>query len=328
MLWARKARRFERWINLFGVIGGSLLLGVGSGLGGDLVPTSGGLTIKGLVIVLGAILALVGNVLLLAMREEAADLLDRAAALEATAQSFLDERTGLLARLDAMATLDRKRLALIDANRVMRETLEQALLVEAADVPGTAHVMLTAALPFLTVSIGFDPDEEWSISIFQVQGTDKDAILHRIACARADRLAEQRQPRSWRRHEGFVGEAWARDRPMIIEDSSDPKVAEAYPVPDDLRRSYDATRYRSMAAIPVRLGDPATVWGVIAASTNRPGRFRRAPEDREAQAVDTVRLIARMSGLMAAAFARTPSSGGDQPQGMLARVRTRLLGTD
>jgi hypothetical protein len=49
-------------------------------------------------------------------------------------------------------------------------------------------------------------------------------------------------------------------------------------VPEDKQRNYDAVRYRSMAAIPVRLGDPAEIWGVVAASTNVPDRFRRDPE--------------------------------------------------
>ena len=322
MRWARKARRFERWINLAGVIGGSLLLGFGSGMSGDLVPATGGLTIKGIVIVLGAFLALVGNVLLLALREEAADVLGRADALENMAQGFLDERDGLMRRLDGMASLDRRRLALIDANRVMRETLEQALMLPASNLTGTVQLMLTAALPFLIASIEFDTDEEWAISVFQVQQDEQGAILKRVACARADRLLEQNNPRSWRQHEGFVGEAWARDRPMIIEDSSDPKVAEAYPVPAELQRSYDANRYRSMAAIPVRLGDPAHVWGVVAASTNRKSRFRRAPENREVQAVDTVRLIARMSGLMAAAYNRPLQTTTENPRRSTGRSKS------
>lgn len=330
MRWARKARRFERWITLVGVIGGSLLLGIGSAMSGDLVPATGGLTNKGLVIALGALLALIGNALLLAMREEAAELLERATDLDTVAQGFLDERDGLLARLHALSMLDRKRLALIDANRQMRETLEQALLITADDAAATAQLMLTTALSFLTASIGFESDEEWAISVFQVQGSDEDAVLRRIACARADRLGERRMAREWRRHEGFVGEAWARERDMIIEDSSDPKVAEAYPVPDDLKRPYDAARYRSMAAIPVRVGDPAVIWGVIAASTNQPHRFRRAPEDREAQAVDTVRLIARMTALMAAAFARpvAPTIAVAPPAtGLFSHLRGLLPGS-
>jgi hypothetical protein len=59
-----------------------------------------------------------------------------------------------------------------------------------------------------------------------------------------------------------------------------------------------------MAAIPIRVGPSGTVWGVVAASSNVQDRFRRDPSNHRAQNVDTVRLIAKMIALAAAAFER------------------------
>ncbi|MGN6620661.1 MAG: hypothetical protein ACTHKR_06315 [Sphingomonas sp.] len=59
-----------------------------------------------------------------------------------------------------------------------------------------------------------------------------------------------------------------------------------------------------MAAIPVRLGPDQMIWGVVAVSSNRVGRFRRDPGNRQVQTVDTVRAMPRMIALMAAAFQR------------------------
>lgn len=212
------------------------------------------------------------------------------------------ERDGIRTEAEA---LDRKRLALIDANRTMRKALEQVLLVPEATLDQAANAMLQAALRFLVASVGFDQDEEWAISIFQVQGEGEDAVLRRIAAARADRLTERLDARSWKRNDGFVGAAWVGRRDVIIEDGHDPRVREDYQVSAERRREYDDRRYRSMAAVPVRLGADQHIWGVVAASSDQLGRFRRDPGNRRVQTVDTVRGIARMTALMAAAFERS-----------------------
>lgn len=307
LAWVRQARRYQAGINIVCVMGGAALAGIGGAMDGGLAPSSGDglVTAKGLCVWLGIGLVFVGGLLLLLIRDEAPELLARAAALEGQAQTFLDERDGLLARLESAAALDRKRLALIHANRIMREALEQVLLVPAATPDTASHVMLHTALRYIIASIGFDADEEWAISVFQVQGEGDDALLRRIAVARADRLNEQNDPRSWRRNEAFVGASWHSARDLIIENGSDPQVIQDYPIPQGKQRDYDSDRYRSMAAIPVRLGADQAIWGVVAASSNQIGRFRRDPGNRQVQTVDTVRAMARMVALMAAAFERS-----------------------
>lgn len=303
--WVRKARRFQSWINIVCVLGGGALGAVGGAMDGSLLPSAGaGLTIKGICVCLSVVLVFIGGILAFLIGDEAPELLKQAIDLEAEAQTFLDDRDRLLARLDALAALDRKRLALIEANKVMRETLEQALLIPAADVRGTVQLMLDASLRFLTTSIGFDADEQWAISVFMVEG-EPTPELTRVAACRADRLDEQNNPRCWLRNEGFVGAAWATEQAVIVSDGTLPDALDQFRVPGPKQREYDGERYRSMAAIPVRLGDPATIWGVVAVSTNAQGRFRRDPGNKQVQAVDTVRLIARMSGLAAAAFKRS-----------------------
>lgn len=271
---------------------------------GAMVPESSNLalTIKGICVWLGVLLVFVGGALLFMIQDEAPEVLARAAKLEGEAQKFLDDRDALLQRLEELASLDRRRLALIDANKIMRETLEQSLLLAQSNVEGTAQLMLDATLRFITTSIGFEPDEQWAISIFRVEGDE----LRRIAARRADRLAEQNAPRAWRRNEGFVGRAWSTEHPVIVADGTQPEALAQFHVPALKQRTYDAERYRSMAAIPVKLGaDPVEVWGIVAASTDHAGRFRHDPLNRQVQAVDTVRLIARMAALMEAAFRRS-----------------------
>lgn len=278
------------------------MAGIGGGMEGPLGTIAGGvsLTVKGICVWLGCVLVFIGGIIALLTNDEVNEVIIRASALEAEAQKHLDDRTSLLKRLEELSKLDVKRLALIDANRSMREALENALLIERADVSGSVSAMLDAARRFILTSIGFGIEEQWAISVFQVQG-DK---LVRIAAMRAGQLPPPEEARSWGRHQGFVGEAWARSREMIIDDTSAAGTLEAYPVPPELQRPYDAERYRSMAAIPVRLG-AEEIWGVVAASTDCVERFRRDPLNRQVQSVDTIRLITRMTGLAAAAFRRS-----------------------
>jgi hypothetical protein len=130
-----------------------------------------------LLICLGGGLVFVGGLILLVVQDEAPKLLARAAALEGEAQHFIDERDGLLRRLESLAHLDQKRLALIEANGLMRETLEQSLLVPQSEITATAQLMLDATMRLITTSIGFDQGEQWAISIFQVQGDGAAAEL-------------------------------------------------------------------------------------------------------------------------------------------------------
>lgn len=257
----------------------------------------------------GAVVAALGGGLVAAIDYRKLELGANLTEAEAIAEEAITRGQALeqerdRARIDADA-LDRKRLALIDANRTMREALEQVLLVPEATLDQAASAMLQAALRFLVASVGFEADEEWAISVFQVQGERDGAVLRRIAAVRADRLTERLDARSWGRNEGVVGAAWVGERDVIIENGDDPRVQEDYPVPADRRRDYDDRRYRSMAAVPVRLGPGPAIWGVVAASTDRAGRFRRDPGNRQVQTVDTVRGIARMMALMAAAYSRS-----------------------
>lgn len=307
LAWVRSTRRFQRAINVGSLIG-VLMLSVGSGMAGDIISpanSGGGVTIKGLVIVFGGFIGLVGGVAAMFLQDEAPALLKSASELERDAQKFLDEREALKAEQQDKASLDLRRLALIDAQSVMRETLELTLLEAEATEAQAVETMLDAAKLHLCKSIGLQAGEAWAISVFRIRANGNGSRLSRIAALRAETLDPRQQARDWGPNEGFVGAAWASNRDTIIEDSNDPRVAEDYPVPSALRRAYDVNRYRSMAAIPIRVGPDQKIWGVVAGSSDHVGRFHRDKENRNKQAVDTIRLIARMTALMAAAFKRS-----------------------
>lgn len=294
----RRSAWLQRGITGFGAIAGPVLLGIGSGWDGSLFAAAGsGLTWKGIVLFAGGVLALIGGVLLLILQETTLDLIIDAEALEVEARRYLEER-------DVQILLDRNRLAMIDADSAMRETLEQVLQEPAAKVEPALQLMLDAAKLHLAASVGFQPGEAWTISVFRIRSRGGPARLYRIAALRAETLDERRVARDWGQNEGFVGTAWAGNRDVVIEDSLDARVKEDYPIPAGHAREYDERRYRSMAVIPVRAaGD--RVWGVVAASSDQVRRFHRDRGNRAKQAVDTVRLVAQVTALTAIAFSRS-----------------------
>lgn len=257
-------------------------------------------------LVVGPVLVAVGALFAARFDYRKLELTSSLTEAEDIAESAIAEGRKLLAERDALALetseLDRRRLALRQANDIMREVAEQAAVADVTALPAAAKFMLDGALIPIGTSIGFTQEERWAISVFQVHGEGEEAMLRRVTGIRAERLAEQENAREWRRNEGLVGVAWHTGRDAIIEDYRDARVEQQYPVPDDLRRPYDADRYRSMAAIPIRVGPQQTIWGVIAASSDETGRFKRDPENKKAQAVDTVRSISRATALLAAIF--------------------------
>lgn len=253
------------------------------------------------VVFVGAALAGIGALFVARFDFRKLELTASVLEAEKIAEEAIAEGRQANSRLKLAEALDLRRLALIDANKVMREALEQSLLIPEADPVGTIDVMIETALPHLLLSVGFEQDEEWVISVFQVQGDQ----LIRVAAKRARRADEQKQARSWKKREGFVGAAWARENAVIVDDGQNDVIIDELKIPAAMKRADDDKRYRSMAAVPIRLGDPAEIWGVVAVSSDRANRFRHLPGDRQEQAVDTVRLIARMTALMAAAFERS-----------------------
>lgn len=311
-LWARgieairASLRWQRVIKLLLIIGGTLLSGLGSAMDGAILSSGGDglITLKGLLVAGGLFAVAVGGTLLLFVDEHFPALLQEARAVVTKAREYLDERDAKEQQLVDFEALDRRRRALIAAADLMREVVEQSLVRADATVDDAAQIMLNTAIASIQTAIGLEPGELWSISVFRVVGDGADAMLSRIAVSRGDRRSEEAPARTWRRNEGLVGAVWQSDRDSVIEDAHDPRVAADYPVPEEKARSYDSDRYRSMAAIPIRVGGTQAVWGVVAASSNVPNRFRRDPTNERAQNVDTVRTIARMIALLAAGFSR------------------------
>lgn len=281
----------ELWrftINLALVVGGALLAALGKlGLISEAVDT--GLQIVGLV------MAFIGGVLVAIFDRKRTKLTSSARDSLDLAQEFLDEKAGLESQIAAAAELDRRRRYLLQAHQSMQEAVER--VPQGTSIITVIETMLDAGANDLEGAIGFDPGEKWAFSIFQrvpSREGSKTEVMRRVAVAWADRSMERNGARDWKKKEGFTGVAWQRDDDVIEDDATKPEIAEQYPVPGAKVKPDDAKRYVSVAAIPIRVGPQDEMWGVVTATSDKAGRWRRVSTDPAEQNVQSVRVLSQL----------------------------------
>lgn len=283
----KRSNKWQFGIKIFLILGGTLVSVIGGAMEGPLSPTAGDgvLTQKGMMVILGACAAGFGGFLLLFMEWETPELLDNAKRYIRQVRIYFNER-------DALLRLDDKRRALLDMQKNIFEACEQIEIKE--NIDNVAEVILTVGSVNLNAAIGFEAGEAWAFSIFKKVGPGADECMQRIAVHWADRGGEKRDGRSWKKKEGFTGWAWHDGAEVIVEDVNAPEWHGKFSAPQGKRHENDPVRYVSAAAVPIRLGGANEIWGIVTATSNVAGRFKRNPHDVRSQNVDTVRVLARL----------------------------------
>jgi len=283
----RLASRWQKAIKVVFVIGGATIGAIGGALEGSLFsPNASGLiSVKGFCVILGALMALLGGVLLLFVTEDSSDLLHKAKIYIRTAKHYFDEREVLL-------QLDDKRRSLLDMQAEIYEACEQYPQTEPIDE--LVKTILYLASVNLTASIGFDNGERWAFSIFKKVGGEDGERMERIAVHWANRGGENQAARSWKKQQGFTGWAWHDNDELIVADAREDQWNGKYFYQKGNQSVEDRDLYVSAAAIPIKIGAKDEIWGVITATSNTADRFKRNLQDVRSQNVETVRVLARL----------------------------------
>lgn len=273
-----------KWLGLLGV----LVCTIGGGMDGGLLAVEPQVpTIKGLLVIIGGLVAAASSSLLLFVEWETPALMDQVRRQILETKVYLQER-------DQLAKLDKRRLALLQLHADVYEACENF----PPDVPIQSVVqgMMDAGGIHLQSAIDVEISESWAFSVFQRQATGADVEeMVRIAVHWADRGSEQRGvPRTWPKQQGFTGWAWHDGDDLIVHDINDPAYAGRYTAQGDKFLGSDARRYISAAAIPIKVGADNEIWGCVTATSDQPGRFKRDPADVRSQNVETVRALARL----------------------------------
>lgn len=146
--------------------------------------------------------------------------------------------------------------------------------------------------------LGYGGGEYWTIAIFRysAEGTSS-GELRCVAHQRSDRSDESRERRSWLPGEGIAGHSYQANREIVVHDVRDAQNGGWVHVPPHKRKPEDSERYRSMAAVPVRVSGMERLWGVVVATSDQPGRFTIDSEGSVSRSVEPLRLFAGMVAL-------------------------------
>lgn len=285
----------------FGVLG-ALIAAIARAFPGD---WGLGLTI------FGAVLAAAGGALVVLMDFKKLEITQDAKAAWEVADAAVDVLESNEAQLTASqaaaraaaaeaTAFDARRLARIEAIRLMIESIEAAFLSN-ADAETSARRLLLAAVANLQRAVDYVAGDVLTFTIFQRQDTRGDVRMQPIAREWSDRARGVEPGRPWVKGEGYTGVLWnlaeTNHRASVVEPDTDaPGVRAKYPVrnpADDQER-----RYRSVASFPILIGKDNAVWGVVTATSDRGGVFDHTG-NLARQSVETVRDVALAASLLA-----------------------------
>lgn len=115
------------------------------------------------------------------------------------------------------------------------------------------------------------PETRWSMALYVPDGNEL------VPFWRRNHPNIEVSNRTWPPGQGHVGACYQSNRPVFSDDAA----KEGNMLPNgSRRRAYDATQFKSVIALPVRLGGPVGVenegylpLGVLVLTTNEPGSF-------------------------------------------------------
>ncbi|MEQ8965411.1 MAG: GAF domain-containing protein [Azospirillaceae bacterium] len=119
--------------------------------------------------------------------------------------------------------------------------------------------------------LGIEPDELWSFALYLPE--DASDALVSIWRRKADGHPGSDRGRPWPIGIGHVGITFRSGATTIIADMGEDGVPESIRNPPGQGEPYDATVYRSLAAFPVMFDDDPRPKGVLAVTSDRPGRL-------------------------------------------------------
>lgn len=200
---------------------------------------------------------------------------------------------------DAFVRLARLYAALIP----IREVVE-AVITEGPGDEATQRARFGNLIDLLVTAKGdlFGiKDERWNFAIY-LFNVDK-GELECIACRRRDRADEAAPHRSWPPGIGHVGKAYQDAREYVADDVQKPGMRQFFGAQGALDREDDQVRYRSFAAVPIRMNGRSPS-GVVIATSDVACRFW--PQDAlPPDAIDTVEPVRAFAAMLALIVAGT-----------------------
>ena len=286
---------------------GMVLLGAGLAGGAQFLDTpSTGVAWNRVIGIIGILLAFFGGVWSnRADRHSAAALhhadeaVKETKAAQLSADAFRSETRG---QFEQIRRQDAQLRQLQSLTNILREGVESVIVGTDADVHAELRSLLLGAYRSLLASMRCEAGERWTVTIYQ----EEDGILRSAAACTVDRGEENAKVREWPIGQGFAGAAYVRAQEVVLADAQAPNVRALLNVPSDRSKPGDDAKYRSVAAVPVRVANQSKPWGVVIATSDQVGRFDASDNGEAAMSAQAIRILAGMVALIVAAEIRAP----------------------
>jgi hypothetical protein len=242
----------------------------------------------------GAAVAGVGAIFLSLTEHDASKDLEYARAALETARDFDDE----IAAFNRSAEDTRRVIELYTAMRAMRAVIEQIMEAPNVDSLRAIELCLEAARRSLLIAFGFEIQEHWTIAVYIAEKNQQSGKnqLRLIADERSIPCPEE-DARIWPEGVGVAGVAYAKVSEVIVPNLLSPELGSAFSL-GSLTKDEDNQRYCSIAAVPISLRPGTPPWGIVVATSNRPGHF----DIGQAPGIQTAEALRALAGMLVLAI--------------------------
>jgi hypothetical protein len=246
-----------------------------------------------LVGIIGSVLAIAGAIFVLATEHDVASSLEKARKAVVRAQDEERRTFSLKDYIEKRERVSARAFSIVNANNLFRTALDVMLDPNSKLAPEDQLVAGAVELNSrdLSIAMGFRLEEHWTIAVYKTEANDapKLSVLRCIAQFRTTKC-DTAKARSWPAGKGAAGLALLTGDEYVVVDTLDNNNPASIRTLGSFSKSSDQFLYRSIAAIPVWAPGVGTPWGVVVATSDRPGHFS---EDQRAN-VEVVRLLGKM----------------------------------
>lgn len=241
-----------------------------------------------------SILVGIGGLFVLLSEYDASEQLEAARkAVEVAREQHVEATELEYVQLQLRDQIDRG-VALHTAIMGVRGVIEQSLAAGANDPVVILRKSLEIVSNSLVVSFGFASEDTWTICIYKAELEAGQVMLRCVAHDRTI-MCDMDTARRWPAGVGAAGVAYAQDDEVIVPDLLAPELGSIFSL-GDRARDHDYARYRSIAAVPVDVGENCAPWGVVVVTSDRPGHFDPGDTDRLTTS-EPARALAGMAAL-------------------------------
>jgi hypothetical protein len=276
------------------IVGGSCLAGLAQFLS---IPEGQPISIWGAIGVLSVVAAALGGLYVAIVDADASKELALAHEAVEQARAFEDALDESLKLFENESTSLSRAIELYQAMFAMRGAIER-VVHSTMDDEKICQTLIDVAERSLQVALDFHLNEHWTLTIYK---SERDAsgrrYLHAKATTRSVKCALT-DARKLPEGVGVAGICLAKAEEVIVPDMSASRVGNMHEL-GAVKLPHDATRYRSLAAAPILVGNASEPWGVICATSDRTGHFKPDGEP----GVRTDEAIRALAGMVALAIA-------------------------